>query len=214
MRLENPNPSRRRLRKSNPVAKTRATVIGLGGVGRQVAVLLASLGVRRLQLVGGGIVARTTQATQGFAQEDIGRPQIFAAAQACHQIRPRLDVITVNKRSVRDLDFGGAVFLCSGSKDNRKAIGQAIGTACRFCGRCVVIGVTVHIDTAWDRQSLAGWSEHVGETDRPPGLAAAAVPMAAIAAGMVVAEFVRFAPGHRPNRSIGWDMAQHRPRND
>ncbi len=212
MRPKNPNPPRRRPRRGDPIARTPATVIGLGGVGRNVAVQLASLGVRRLQLVGGGIVARTTHAAQGYVHEDIGRPKIFAAADRCHQIRPGLEVITVARRSERDLDLGGAVFLCPGSEDDLRAVGQAIGKACWFCERCVVIGVTVHIDTAWDRRTLAGWSEHVFKTDLPRGLAAAVAPTAAIAAGLVVAEFVRFAAGHRPNRSIRLDMAYHRLR--
>ena len=51
-----------------------ATIIGLDGVGRQVALQLAALGVPQLQLVDARVVTRRVQRREGYAYEDIGRP--------------------------------------------------------------------------------------------------------------------------------------------
>ena len=57
------------------LAAATATVIGVGAIGRQVALQLASLGVRRLQLVDFDTVELTNVTTQGYWQEEIGRPK-------------------------------------------------------------------------------------------------------------------------------------------
>ncbi len=79
--------------KSSPVG--RATIIGLGGIGRQVALQLATLGMPRLQLVDAGVVTRRTQLREGYVYDDIGRPKVHAAAQACHQLNPKLEIHSV-----------------------------------------------------------------------------------------------------------------------
>jgi molybdopterin/thiamine biosynthesis adenylyltransferase len=56
------------------------TVIGIGAIGRQVALQLAAIGVRRLQLVDFDRVDDTNITTQGYFETDIGRPKVQATA--------------------------------------------------------------------------------------------------------------------------------------
>ena len=56
--------------------KEFVTVIGLGAIGRQVALQLAALGVPKLQLIDFDDVARTNVTTQGYSMNDIGRPKV------------------------------------------------------------------------------------------------------------------------------------------
>ena len=60
------------------------TIIGLGAVGRQTALLLAALGLPRLQLVDSRVVTRALHAAEGYPFEDVGRPRVHATAQLCH----------------------------------------------------------------------------------------------------------------------------------
>jgi tRNA A37 threonylcarbamoyladenosine dehydratase len=54
------------------LAEITATVIGVGAIGRQVALQLAAIGVPRLQLVDFDQVDLTNVTTQGYWATDIG----------------------------------------------------------------------------------------------------------------------------------------------
>ena len=104
------NPPRRRRGRSkrSSIGRSLATVIGLGGVGRQIAMHLTALRVGRLQLVDARNASIRTHAREGYALEDVGQPRVFAAAGRCHPINPQLDLQTVPTRSLRGLDLGDA----------------------------------------------------------------------------------------------------------
>ena len=55
------------------LAACRATVIGVGAIGRQVALQLAAMGVPWLQLVDFDVVEPSNLASQGFLEKDLGR---------------------------------------------------------------------------------------------------------------------------------------------
>ncbi len=56
-----------------PLWQLTVTVIGVGAVGRQVAVQLAAIGARRLQLVDFDAVEWTNVTTQGYRAAEVGR---------------------------------------------------------------------------------------------------------------------------------------------
>jgi hypothetical protein len=197
--------------KGNPVgsgmrahlAKITATVVGLGGVGRGVAVQLAALGVTRLQLVDAGAVGRRTHSCEGYAYEDIGRPKVHATAQACHAINPRLDVHVVQSRSVQGPDLGDAVFCCDLLPDRcqlawRAAAQASFLAAVRLANDqidIIVIAGRKNGRTAELRGPNSG--KHLS---RPRAINSPHV--ASIAAGLLVAEFVRWASGEAVHRQI------------
>src|SRR3954471_5030256 len=55
-----------------------ASVIGVGAIGRQVALQLAAIGVRRLQLVDFDEVDETNVTTQGYLNADVGALKVLA----------------------------------------------------------------------------------------------------------------------------------------
>ena len=61
------------------LADIKATVIGVGAIGRQTALMLAAIGVPRLQLVDFDIVDLTNVTTQGYCAGDIGMAKVLAA---------------------------------------------------------------------------------------------------------------------------------------
>jgi sulfur carrier protein ThiS adenylyltransferase len=58
------------------LAACRATVIGVGAIGRQVALQLAAMGIPWLQLVDFDVVEASNLASQGYLQDDLGRPKV------------------------------------------------------------------------------------------------------------------------------------------
>ena len=59
--------------------ETQVSVIGVGAIGRQVALQLAALGVRRLQLIDHDRVEPSNVTSQGYLASDIGRSKVEAA---------------------------------------------------------------------------------------------------------------------------------------
>ena len=206
-----PRPTRRRSRTKSHLAKLRATVIGLGGVGRQVASQLAAISVARLHLVDDGTVGRRTHAADGYAHDDIGRPKVHAAAHLCHQLRPQLEIQTVQSLSLRGLDLGDAVFCCTLSTRRRRSVWKALSRRVRFYAGVdvaddrIYLPVVVNASAAEDEldgvEMLPPWGE-AARRRRP----ACPVQVASIAAGLMVAEFVRFTAGQGTSREIHLNM--------
>jgi tRNA A37 threonylcarbamoyladenosine dehydratase len=75
---------------SQALERITATVIGVGAIGRQVALQLAALGVRRLQLIDFDLVEETNVTTQGYFASDIASPKVAASAAVVRQIDPTI----------------------------------------------------------------------------------------------------------------------------
>ena len=68
-----------------PLADLTVQVIGVGAIGRQVALQLAAIGVRRLQLFDFDTVEPTNVTTQGYRHTDLGLQKVVATRQAGRQ---------------------------------------------------------------------------------------------------------------------------------
>ena len=104
------------------LASVKATVIGVGAIGRQLALQLASIGVPRLQLVDFDSVELTNVTSQGYLTSDIGSPKVTATASAVAKIDSTISVETVCDRFRPRHSIGDAVFCCVGSISARTAI--------------------------------------------------------------------------------------------
>src|SRR6266481_6251793 len=68
------------------LAPLEVTVIGVGAIGRQLALQLASLGVRKLKLIDFDFVEPTNITTQGYLASDIRLSKVADTARAARQI--------------------------------------------------------------------------------------------------------------------------------
>ena len=68
------------------LAALSATIIGVGAIGRQLALQLAAIGTPRLQLVDFDMVDATNVTTQGYRQADIGSAKVLATATAIREL--------------------------------------------------------------------------------------------------------------------------------
>jgi len=108
------------------LAKTRCTVIGVGAIGRQVALQLAAIGVPWLQLIDFDTVEAVNLAPQGFLENDLGRPKVQATADLCQQIHHQLETVEINDRFRRSLTIGNSVFCCVDKIEARRLIFEAV----------------------------------------------------------------------------------------
>jgi sulfur carrier protein ThiS adenylyltransferase len=114
------------------LAQIKATVIGVGAIGRQVAVQLAAIGVPRLQLVDFDAVDLTNVTTQGYLAADIGQSKVLATGAAIARLDPLITVETIQDRYRPKMEISEAVFCCVDSITARTAIWRSAGPRCRF----------------------------------------------------------------------------------
>jgi len=98
------------------------TIVGVGAIGRQVALQLAAVGISRLQLIDFDYVEESNIASQGYLEEDLGKPKVDATGEFCCRINGELVVEVLPERFRRSVDVGDTVFCCVDSIDTRRLI--------------------------------------------------------------------------------------------
>jgi sulfur carrier protein ThiS adenylyltransferase len=106
--------------------KINATVIGLGAIGRQVALQLAAMGVPHIQLVDFDKVEDGNLAVQGFFEEDLGKEKVFAVEDLITQINSETGVQAIPDRFKRGMSLGNVIFCCVDEIDIREFIWNAV----------------------------------------------------------------------------------------
>ena len=80
------------------IAESSVTVIGVGAIGRQVALQLAAIGTRRLSLIDFDTVELTNVTTQGYLADDVGYAKVRATAAAAGRIDPAIQIEMIEDR--------------------------------------------------------------------------------------------------------------------
>ncbi|MGE3410525.1 MAG: ThiF family adenylyltransferase [Pirellulales bacterium] len=177
------------------LAAISVTVVGVGAIGRQVALQLASLGAERLQLVDFDRVNASNVTTQGYLQSDLGLPKVLALQQSILKIDPRMAVQPVEDRYRPSLTVGEAVFCCVDSISARQAIWRGVGPRCRFWTDGRMLGETMRIVTVADEQGREHYPTTLfsqGEAQSGSCTARSTIYTANVAAGLMLHQFVRW----------------------
>src|SRR5262249_46206920 len=98
------------------------TILGVGAIGRQVALQLVALGARKLQLCDFDVVELTNVTTQGYWPADIGSPKVEAIARTLRLIDPNVALTLIQDRFRPHQAVGDVVFSCVDSISARTAI--------------------------------------------------------------------------------------------
>lgn len=192
------------------ILRESATVIGVGAIGRQLALQLTALGVPRLQLVDFGDVTRTNVTSDGYLMNDIGRAKVEATGDACHQIEHLLSIEEINDRFRSSLEVGSSVFCCVDSMPARSAIWRSVAAKCGFWadGRLHRESVRIVIAT------LNQGRRHYPTTLLPPVGAQDAghtshstICTAALAASLMVHQFTRYLRDTPVDIDAAFDLA-------
>ena len=108
------------------LARCQATVIGVGAIGRQVALQLAAMGTPRLQLIDFDVVEESNLASQGYLEDDLGRTKVGATADLCSAIRHGIPIDDVEDRFRRSMDVGNVAFCCVDQIDVRRLVWESV----------------------------------------------------------------------------------------
>ena len=174
------------------------TVIGMGSIGRQVALQLAAIGVRRLQVVDFDRVDASNVTTQGFAAAEVGQLKVHAVEQAVRVIDPQIVVEPIADRFRPTQSVGEAVFCCVDSIAARAAICRSVRHRIRFWVDGRMLGEVIRVLAAADR---ADWTHYAStlfpEAEAQVGrcTAQSTIYAASIAAGFMVHQFTRWLRG-------------------
>ena len=130
---------------SERLAQLTVTVVGVGAIGRQVALQLAAIGARRLQLVDFDHVDESNITTQGYLAEDIGVPKVSALARTISKIDGSIQVDVVQDRFRPMISVGQAVFCCVDSIETRAAIWRSVSRRAEFWADGRMLGEAIRV---------------------------------------------------------------------
>lgn len=114
------------------LADVRATVIGVGAVGRQVALQLTAMGVPQLELVDFDDVGVENLACQGYWHGDLGDRKVDATAALCRHINPDVVLQARYSRFRKSDKVGNCVFCCVDSIQTREWIWSGVESQVDF----------------------------------------------------------------------------------
>lgn len=177
------------------LSRLSATVIGVGAIGRQVALQLAAIGTSCIQLIDFDRVDVTNITTQGYRAADVGQPKVGATNAAIKQLDSSIEVVSIGDRYRPKQFIGDAVFCCVDSITARAAIWRNAKHQCQFWCDGRMLGETLRVLVAVDGKSR----EHYDATLFPQAHAQtgsctsrSTIYAANIAAGLMIHQFTRW----------------------
>ena len=180
---------------SERLAQCRATVIGIGAIGRQVALQLAAMGIPWLELIDFDLVEESNLASQGYLQDDLDKQKVHATADYCRQINHDLVVHVTGERFRRSMDIGDIVFVCVDSIDTRHLIWEALKETVSFLTDGRMSAEVLRVLTVCDSRSREYYPTTLFTAEQAyvgPCTAKTTIYCANIAAGMMVAQFAKY----------------------
>lgn len=180
------------------LASLLTTVIGVGAIGRQVALQLAAVGVPRIQLIDFDTVDLTNITTQGYWADDIGQPKVNATETAIGRIDPTIRVETICDRYRSRQQIGEALFVAVDSISSRSAIWRSASRRCRFWVDGRMLGEVVRVLAVSDevgRDHYPTTLFHQSEAQPGRCTAHSTIYAANIAAGLMMHQFTRWLRG-------------------
>lgn len=177
------------------IAGCKATVVGVGAIGRQVAIQLTAMGIPWLQLVDFDVIEESNLASQGYLESDLDRPKVEATADLCSQINTNAEIVPIPERFRRSMQIGNVVFCCVDTIHTRRLIWEAVKHKAGFFADARMNAEVLRILTACDLQSRKHYPTTLfGSDEAFQGTCTAKTTIycANIAAGLMIAQFTRY----------------------
>jgi len=183
------------------LAGCNAIVIGVGAIGRQVALQLAAMGIRCMALYDPDRVNVENLAPQGFWESDLGSYKVTAVANLARKQFPRIELHTFAERFRKShvLKWSQqrpiAVFCCVDGIEARKLIWEAVKHKSAFFtdGRMAAEVIRVlasdapRVDRHYQTTLFSAGEAYAGECTSK-----STIFTASIAAGLMVGQFSRW----------------------
>lgn len=176
-------------------------VIGCGAVGRNVALMLASLGARRVRLFDFDVVDASNVTTQGFLSQEIGSKKTNAVSQAMQLVDDSIVITSVSQRWSRKVPLSPRVFSCVDTMAVRGEIFRASGSV-EFVADGRMLGevgfvYTYGVDTL-SREAYAATLFHDSEAEPGRCTQKSTLYCASTVASTMIYQFVRHIRGQAP----------------
>jgi molybdopterin/thiamine biosynthesis adenylyltransferase len=180
------------------IAACKATVVGVGAIGRQVALQLTAIGIPWLQLIDFDVVEESNLASQGYRELDLNEPKAEATADSCTEINDDASIYAVKERFRRSMEIGNVVFCCVDQIETRRLVWESVKDKVNFYCDGRMNAEVIRILTACDFKSrkyypttlFAAQEAFVG-----PCTAKTTIYCANIAAGLMLAQFAKYLRG-------------------
>ncbi len=177
------------------IAECKATVIGVGAIGRQVALQLAAIGVPWLQLVDFDKVEWSNLASQGYLEGDMGKLKVNATSELCWRINANSQIHVAPERFRRSMEIGNVVFCAVDSIQVRQLIWGAVADKVLFFSDGRMSAEVMRILTACDSNSRYHYPKTLFSAEEAytgSCTAKTTIYCANIAAGLMLAQFTKY----------------------
>ena len=176
----------------------QVTVIGVGAIGRQVALQLASIGVSRLQLIDFDSVEPTNVTTQGYRAEEIGMAKVLATALEVERLDRSIEIDIITDRFRPKQSVGSIVFCCVDSISARAAIWRSLRDRVELWIDGRMLGEVMRVLTAADEAAADHYTSTLfdqSDAQRGACTSRSTIYTAAIAAGLMIHQLTRWLRG-------------------
>jgi hypothetical protein len=181
---------------------THAVLVGVGAVGRQVALQLAAMGVGRLDLFDHDLVEEVNLGPQAYRPGQLMQNKCHATGVDVVLLNPEVKVVPFGDKFTRghrgDVPAGAAVFSCVDSILTRRLIWESVKDRCGWFGDARVAGDTIRVLASRDPAADAYYPTtffNEDEAFRGACTAKMTVYAANVAAGVLVHQFCRWLRG-------------------
>ncbi len=187
------------------LAECDITIVGVGALGRQVALQLAAVGAPRMTLIDFDVVEASNLASQGYLEADLGRPKVQATAEQCRRINSHVEIIETNDRFRRSMNVGNVMFACVDTIDARELIWNSVKDRVSFFGDGRMTAEVIRVLTAHDvdsRQHYASTLFPQAEAHLGACTSRMTIFAANVAAGLLISQFSRWLRGLPASRDL------------
>lgn len=177
------------------IVECKATVVGIGAIGRQVALQLSAMGIPWLQLIDFDMVEWSNLASQGYLEGDMGKLKVNATLDLCWRINARAEIHEVPERFRRSMEIGDVVFCTVDKIDARKLIWESVKDKARFFADGRMSAEVLRVLTACDLESRKYYPATLFSAEEAytgPCTAKTTIYCANIAAGLMIAQFTKY----------------------
>ena len=192
----------------------KAAVIGVGAVGRPLAIALAWMGLKNLTIYDFDTVEEVNVPTQGYSRAAVGRKKVDAVEE---YIRKRLSgncaVKKVDQKYEPDKHgLHDVIFCCVDSIEARSEIWKEAGVSTRFWCDARMMGLSLRVLTAYDIASREAYAKSLfPAAEAFPGrcTARSAIWPSSIIVGFLVNQYVMYLNGVAPPIDLAFGLANY-----
>lgn len=174
------------------------TIVGVGAIGRPLAMQLAAAGACHLQLIDPDTVELHNVTTQGYSVRNVGQNKVMALADSIRSFDDSIEVSAVQDVFRKYQEVGDVVFCCVDSISTRSVIWKALSSRVNFWADGRMLGETIRVLAVGDEFSRKHYPSTLfaqAEAEVGRCTARSTLYAATIAGGLMMHQFSRWLRG-------------------